>query len=142
MKFKAIVPGKKLTIDALQIRAINLNHVVETVGYMIEWEGKAVMFLGDTGPTKAAWRIAQKTKGLRAIFVETSLPDSMKDVAEITGHLTPFSLQAELKKLKVEKPNIYLHHIKLSYHEIICKEVAAIKNRKIQIIEDGQIIRI
>ena len=142
VKFQTIVPGKKRTIGDLQITTIDLNHVVETVGYVIEFKGKAVMFLGDTGPTREAWQIAQKTKGLQAIFIETSLPDSMKDVADITRHLTPSSLQAELKKLKGKKPDIYLYHMKLSYQEVIRKEVAAIKDRKIHIIEDGQIIRI
>jgi ribonuclease BN (tRNA processing enzyme) len=142
VKFQAIVPGKKRTIGDLQIRAIDLNHVVETVGYVIEFKGKAVMFLGDTGPTEEVWHVAQKTKGLQAIFIETSLPDSMKDVADITGHLTPSSLQTELKKLKDKKPDIYLYHMKPSYHEVIRKEVVAIKDRKIHIIEDGQIIRI
>ena len=142
VKFQAIVPGKKQTIGDLQITTIDLNHVVETVGYLIESKGKAVMFLGDTGPTREAWQIAQKTKGLQAIFIETSLPDSMKNVADITGHLTPFSLQVELKKLKGRKPDIYLYHMKPSYNEVIRKEVAAIKDRKIHIIEDGQIIRI
>jgi cAMP phosphodiesterase len=142
VKFQAIVPGKKQTIGDLQITIIDLNHVVETVGYVIASKGKAVMFLGDTGPTKKAWQIAQKTKALQAVFIETSLPDSMKDVADMTGHLTPFSLQAELKKLKGKKPDIYLYHMKPSYQEIIRKEVAAIKDRKIHIIEDGQIIRI
>jgi ribonuclease BN (tRNA processing enzyme) len=66
----------------------------------------------------------------------------MKKVANMSGHLTPSSLQAELKKLKGKKPDIYLYHMKPSYHEVIRKEVAAIKNRKIHIIEDGQIIRI
>ncbi len=142
VKFQAIVPGKKQTIGDLQITTIDLNHVVETVGYVIESKSKAIMFLGDTGPTREAWQIAQETKGLQAIFIETSLPDSMKDVADITGHLTPFSLQAELKKLKGKKPDIYLYHMKPSYHKVIRKEVAAIKDRKIHIIEDGQIIRI
>jgi len=142
VKFQVIVPGKKQTIDDLQISAIDLNHVVETVGYVIEFKGNAVMFLGDTGPTRKAWQVAQKTKGLRAIFIETSLPDSMKDVADITGHLTPFSLQEELKKLKGKKPDIYLYHMKPSYQKAIRKEVAAIKERNIHIIEDGQVIRL
>lgn len=142
VKFQAIVPGKKQTIGDLQISAIALNHVVETVGYVMEFKGKAVIFLGDTGPTEEAWHVAQKTKGLRAIFIETSLPYFMKKVANMSGHLTPSSLQAELKKLKGKKPDIYLYHMKTSYHEVIRKEVAAIKDRKIHIIEDGQIIRI
>jgi ribonuclease BN (tRNA processing enzyme) len=79
---------------------------------------------------------------LKAVFVETSLPDGMKDIADKTGHLTPLSLEAELKKLKNSKPGIYLYHMKPSYQEIIRKEVALIKERKIHIIEDGQTIRI
>lgn len=142
IKFQAIVPGKKQTIGDLRINAIDLHHVVETVGYVIEVKSKAVIFLGDTGPTEEAWQVAQKTKGLKAMFIETSLPDSMKDAADITGHLTPFSLQEELKKLKGKKPDIYLYHMKPSYQKAIRKEVAAIKERNIHIIEDGQVIRL
>jgi ribonuclease BN (tRNA processing enzyme) len=142
IKFQIIVPGKKQTIGDLRINAIDLHHVVETVGFVIEAKNKAVIFLGDTGPTEEAWQVAQNTKGLKAIFVETSLPDSMKKVADMTRHLTPLSLQVELRKLKNKKPDIYLYHIKLSYREAIRKEVATIKERKIHIIEDGQVIRL
>jgi ribonuclease BN (tRNA processing enzyme) len=142
IKFQAIVSGKKQTIGDLRISAIDLHHVVETVGYVIEAKNRAAIFLGDTGPTEEAWQVAQKTKGLKAIFIETSLPDSMKEIAGLTRHLTPLSLQAELRKLKSKKPDIYLYHMKPSYRKAIRKEVAAIKERKIHIIEDGQIIRL
>ena len=142
IKFQVIKPGRKQKIGDLQIRAIDLHHVVESVGYIVETKGKAVNFLGDTGPTEEAWQMARKTPGLRAVFIETSLPNEMQDVADKTGHLTPLSLAGELKKLKEAKPKIYLYHMKQGYREIICKEVEAIKDRKIHIIEDGQIIRI
>jgi ribonuclease BN (tRNA processing enzyme) len=142
IKFRSIKPGRKMTIDGLQIRAIDLHHTVETLGYLIEGHGKAVIFLGDTGPTEQVWRVAEKVKGLNAIFVETSLPDSMKTIADKTGHLTPLSLQDELNKMKEIRPDIYLYHMKPAYADAIRKEVAAIKDRKIQIIQDGQIIRI
>lgn len=142
IKFQAIQPGRKQKIGDLQVRAIDLHHVVETVGYVIEAQGKAVIFMGDTGPTEEAWQIANKTAGLKAVFIETSLPDGMKDIADKTGHLTPLSLAVELKKLAEVKTGIYLYHMKPSYREIICKEVAAIKDRKIRIIEDGQKFRI
>jgi ribonuclease BN (tRNA processing enzyme) len=142
IKFQIIKPGRRQKIGNLQVRAIDLHHVVETVGYIVEEQEKAVIFLGDTGPTEEAWQIASKTAGLKAIFIETSLPDGMKDIAQITGHLTPHSLAVELKKLLEVKPVIYLYHMKPSYRKIILKEVAAIKDRKISIIEDGQRIRI
>ena len=116
--FKIIKPGKKEKIGDLQIRAIDLHHVVETVGYVVTAKEKAVIFFGDTGPTEEAWRIAKRTAGLKAVFA------------------------AELKKLTSAKPGIYLYHMKPSYHEAIRKDLAVIKDRKIHIIEDGQTIRI
>ncbi len=66
----------------------------------------------------------------------------MKKVTYMTRHLTPLLLQAELRKLKSQKPDIYLYHIKHRYQEAIRKEVAAIKGREIRIIEDGQVFRL
>jgi ribonuclease BN (tRNA processing enzyme) len=142
IKFKIIKPGRKQEIGGLQVKAIDLHHVVETVGYVVENKGKAVIFFGDTGPTEAVWQQARRIKGLRSVFIETSLPDGMKAIADKTGHLTPLSLAAELKKLTNAEPDIYLYHMKPKYHEVIRKEIAKIKDRKIHIIEDGQIIRI
>jgi ribonuclease BN (tRNA processing enzyme) len=142
IKFQIISPGRKQKIGDFHVRAIDLHHVVETVGYVLEAKGKAVIFLGDTGPTEEAWQIAKKIAGLKAVFVETSLPNGMKDIANKAGHLTPLSLAVELKKLSEVNPKIYLYHMKPSYRETIRKEVAAIKDRKIHIIEDGQRIRI
>ncbi len=142
VKFQIIQPRRKKQIGDLLIKAVNLYHSVESVGYIIEAEGKTVIFLGDTGPTEEVWQIAEKTAGLKAIFIETSLPDRMSDVADKSGHLTPRYLAAELKKLGRAKPIIYLYHIKPIYRKIIGKEIAAIKDREIRIIEDGQKIRI
>ncbi len=142
MKFRAIKPGRKQQIGDLEVRAVNLHHSVETVGYIIESEGKSVIFMGDTGPTEEIWRAARKLQGLKAVFIETSLPNDMSDIADRTGHLTPLSLAGELEKLADAKPEVYLHHIKPIYRKVIKKEVAAMKDRKISIIEDGQRIRI
>jgi len=142
IRFKALVPGKKISVEGYTIRTIAVDHVVETVGYAIETGNKTVIFFGDTGPTDKVWQVAKRTKALRAIFIETSLPDGMKHIADMAGHLTPRSLETELQKLRGSKPNIYLYHIKPSYYETIRNEVAAIKDRKIHIIEDGQIINI
>ncbi|MEN6487779.1 MAG: 3',5'-cyclic-nucleotide phosphodiesterase [Smithella sp.] len=142
IKFQIIKPGRKQQIGDLLVKAVGLHHSVETVGYIIEAEGKAVIFMGDTGPTEEVWQTAGKIEGLKAVFIETSLPNRMSDVADKTGHLTPRYLAAELKKLAQAKPIIYLYHIKPIYRKIIRKEVAAIKDREIRIIEDGQKIRI
>jgi len=66
----------------------------------------------------------------------------MQDIADRTGHLTPVTLAAELKKMNNVSPQIYLHHMKPQYAEEIRREVAALQNKKIHIIEDSQVIRI
>ena len=142
IKFQVIAPGRKRNIGDFQVRAINLNHTVETLGFLIQSKEKAVLFLGDTGPTENVWKIAKAVKEIKGIFIETSLPGSLQNIADKTGHLTPISLNSELRKLKAARPEIYLYHMKPRYAEEIRHEVAVIQDRKIHIIEDGQVIRI
>ncbi len=143
LKFEAITPGESIKLYDLSITAFGVNHTVETVGYVIEAAEGAVIFMGDTGPTDdGVWTIANKVKRLKAVFMETSLPDEMKDIADMTGHLTPTSLAHELTKLDAHKTDIYLYHMKLEYHRFIMKEISLIRNRNVHILEDGQIIRI
>jgi len=142
IKFEILTPGREKILGDWQVRAMGVHHTVETMGFMMKSKDKAVLFLGDTGPTEDAWKVAKRTTGLKAIFVETSLPGTMQSTADKTGHLTPVTLAAELRKMEDVKPEIYLHHMKPQYAGAIRREVAAIQNRKIHIIEDGQVIRI
>jgi len=54
----------------------------------------------------------------------------------------PALIAGGTKKIGNKKPYIYLYHMNPSYQKDIRKEVAAIKERKINIIEDGQVIRL
>jgi hypothetical protein len=66
----------------------------------------------------------------------------MQDVADMTGHLTPSGLKEELKKLNTHDLNIYLYHMKLQYRDSIQSEIATIKDRRIHILQDGEVIDI
>jgi len=142
IKFEVLTPGRKKMLGDFQVKAIGVHHTIETLGFVMESKGKAVLFMGDTGPTEDVWEAARKTKHLKAIFVETSLPGDMQSIADKTGHLTTRTLAAELKKLQGAKPDIYLYHMKPQYAESICREVMALQDQKIHITEDGQVIRI
>ena len=142
LKFEVIRPGVKFQLNNLTITAVRVNHTVETVGYVIEFEGGSVIFVGDTGPTEEIWEIARKVENLRAIFIEVSLPDSMAKIADVTDHLTPVSLKRELAKLGALTPSIYLYHMKPQYEKTIREEVSLIRNRNIHILSEGEVIRI
>lgn len=143
IKFELIHPGKSLSISGVNVTAIEVNHAVEAVGYVIEDHGLTVIFSGDTGPTEEIWQIAKtKRNSLQAIFMETSMPENMQQLAEKAGHLTPLSLSSELQKMGNLDVPIYLYHLKIQWHELIKKEVARLMNENIHTLMDGQIIQI
>jgi len=142
LKFETIKPGEKISLDNIDVTAVLVHHIIETVSYAIESKEGSIVIIGDTGPTEEVWNVANNISNLKAVFVETSLPNSMQDIANMTGHLTASGLEEELKKLNTHNPQIYLYHMKLHYRESIQSEIATIKDRNIRILQDGEVIYI
>jgi len=146
LKFMIIRPGERIALGHLRVTAIRVHHTVETVAYVVETENDGrsttAVFVGDTGPTEEIWRLAGRSDDIRAIFVETSLPEAMTDLAELTGHLTPAGLARELKKLGTYHPQIYLYHMKIQYRREIQREITLLGNGDVHMLQDGQVIRI
>ena len=142
LKFETIKPGEKISLDNIDVTAVLVDHIIETVSYAIESKEGSIVIIGDTGPTEEVWNVANNISNLKAVFVETSLPNSMQDIANMTGHLTASGLEEELKKLNTHNPQIYLYHMKLHYRESIQSEIATIKDRNIRILQDGEVIYI
>jgi cAMP phosphodiesterase len=146
LRFMTIRPGEKIGLGRLNVTAIPVHHTVETVAYVVEAETDvrptSAIFVGDTGPTEEIWRVAGRGENIRAIFIETSLPEEMTDLAELTGHLTPAGLAYELKKLGAYHPQIYLYHMKIQYRREILREIALLGNGNVHVLQDGQVIRI
>jgi len=59
-------------------------------------------------------------------------------IADVSGHLTPATVAAELKKLERRVP-VLLHHLKPPCIEPIQKEVAALGNPDIGFLEQGRV---
>ena len=146
LRFMAVRPGEASNLGHLRVTAVPVHHTVETVAYVVAaGTGRgapAAVFIGDTGPTEEIWRVAGQDP-VRAVFVETSLPDAREDLARLTGHLTPADLAGELSKLgRANRPQIYLYHMKIQYLNEIQREITLLENENIHVLSDGQIIRI
>jgi cAMP phosphodiesterase len=146
LRFVTIRPGEAMDLGRLRVMAVPVHHTVETVAYVVKAENggqpTAAVFIGDTGPTDEIWLVARQDGDIRALFVETSLPGAMAELAELTGHLTPAALARELKKLGPINPQIYLYHMKIQYRREIQREIALLGNANINVLQDGQVIRI
>jgi len=135
MKMQEIEIYKHFTIQGFKIRAVPVKHPVQSVGYILEKDGIAIAFSGDTGPTEELWRYINGTNNVKAVFCELSFPNKLQWLADLSGHYTPQSLTKDLKKLDRRGARIYLYHLKPAYMTELRAEVAALKQDHLQICE-------
>ena len=76
-------------------------------------------------------------KNLKAVVTETSFPNDLQDLANVSGHMTPQTLSAELRKLKKEVP-VYLYGCKPKHLKTIKKEIRALKRKNLHLLVQGK----
>ena len=137
-KFRKLAPGREVAFGGgLKLRAVRVNHSIPTTGFILREEGKAIVYSGDTKATEEIWEKASRLgRELKAVFVETSFPDRMADLAERTCHLTPKTLDKELRKIKGFDGPVYVYHMKTRYVVEIEHELHAL-GRNIIAVRDG-----
>jgi len=95
----------------LEVTPIKVNHIVQTVGFLLRQGPSSIVYTSDTGPTERIWEVVNDTDDLTACITECSFPSRMKELAKVSLHLCPDSLAVELAKIK-RKTQIYLYHFK------------------------------
>ena len=141
VRFHELQDEVAFELDDVRITPIPVDHLVPTHGFLIEQGGKAVLWSSDTGPTDRLWQIANRTEHLEAVFVETSFDNSLQQIADVSYHLTPQTLEDELRKLERKVP-VLLHHLKPPCIDQIRSEVAKLRNPDIDFLEQGKVYEI
>src|SRR5262249_2817928 len=67
LRLSPIEPGRPVVLDGLRLTPVAVNHVVPTVGVLVEDDTTAVLFPSDTGPTEAIWDVANAAANLKAV---------------------------------------------------------------------------
>jgi ribonuclease BN (tRNA processing enzyme) len=138
MEYVPFRVGVEFQIAHLRVTAVNVNHVVPTVG-MIVTDGKTtIAFSSDTAETEDFWKLVNSTPRIDALLIEASFPNSMAKLAEDSRHFTPLSLNRELGKLKHHGMDILTVHLKPSYREQVARELKALGIPKLEIMEAGR----
>jgi len=121
-------------VDAAQlcITPVAVNHVVPTFAYVVSDGRATVIFAADSGPTERLWDLARQLPSLQGVFLEASFPDSMRDLAEISLHLTPQMFAAEVAKLP-PATRVMAVHIKVAYRETVVTELLRLGIPKLEI---------
>src|SRR5215470_15408355 len=132
LKLIEIAPEHPFTI-----RAVKVSHIVPTAGFIVEEKNSSIAFSSDTGPTQRFWELVNGVKNLKAVITETSFPNELQDLAHVSGHLTPATLDAELHKLKKDVP-VYLYGGKPKHLKTIKRQIRALKRRRLQLLVQGR----
>lgn len=132
LEFRQLQPRETVSIEEFNVTPIPVNHVVPTVGLLVENKSAAVLFTADTYTTDEIWRAAGVAENLKAVFVDVSFPNEMAELAESSKHLTPELLSAELRKLDREV-EVYAVHIKPTNREQVIRQIAGLGDTRISI---------
>jgi cAMP phosphodiesterase len=124
MQLKSFRAGSSFQVGKYTVNSVAVTHPVESCGFVISNGNSALAMSGDTGPTDKLWKLLNKTKNLKAVLLETSFPNEMQYLADLSGHLTPQTLQSELAKFNRNGASVLLYHLKPAYVQVLKDEVA------------------
>jgi ribonuclease BN (tRNA processing enzyme) len=140
LKLIEVPPEEPFRVNGLTIRPVEVDHIVPTTGFIVEDKTSAVAYSSDTAPTERFWELVNKTRNLKAVITETSFPNELQDLANVSGHMTPQTLDLELRKLKRDVP-VYLYGFKPRHLARIRKQVRALKRRRLNFLTQGRTYR-
>jgi ribonuclease BN (tRNA processing enzyme) len=151
MQLRELVAEKPIELEGLRITPVLVNHPVPTFGFVIEGPTGAAVIATDTGPTERLWAVAAQCKNLRWVFLDSAFPEARRDLAEISGHMTPQLFVAETAKLKghgpggrrgSEPPRFVAVHVKAACRADVERELTALARPDIEIGVPGRVYEV
>ena len=123
--FTTLEPDTPTELAGASVRAVMVNHTIDTSAFVVTTKDGSIAYSGDTGPTDQFWEVLSETENLRALLMEVSFPDEHHQLAKVSGHHTPETLGVDLDKLvDHEGLPILLYHIKPVFEADVERQLA------------------
>ncbi len=136
---ETISPGETVVCGGYKFTAIEMPHTVPAIGYLVDDGEASVMLCADTGGGGFMKTLPTTCSPLKAVFLETSFPNAMRDFAEMTGHLTPEMLGEEVECLP-DDVQIIATHMKPGFETLLSKQLAALGRPNLSACADGDVL--
>jgi ribonuclease BN (tRNA processing enzyme) len=121
------------------IRALPAAHVVPALGYEVRGETASLVFTGDTGRNPGLWPLLESVTDLRHLVIECAFAEIDRTLAEVSCHLCPSLLAAELARLPAE-PRIHVTHLKPGDSELTMRDIARLlPARNVERLREGEV---
>ncbi|MFQ5543491.1 MAG: MBL fold metallo-hydrolase [Nitrospiria bacterium] len=138
-KMKPVLEGESLMIENLEIKLFRVNHTVPSTGFLIREKESSLVYSGDTHQTEAIWKAAAADSCLKAVMIECSFPNRLKDLAFRTKHLVPDLLPREFSKIGQPQVSRYIYHIKPRYLKEVRDDLKLLNLPDTIFLEDGMV---
>lgn len=131
-----VPPSAPLRPGEFEVRYVPVTHPVESMAMLIRGHSGSILYTSDTGPTNKLWQLVNETEDLRGMFVELSFPNHMQALADVAGHFTPQTLDAEMKKvMRRDEIPLFVYHLKPAFYEVTKNELSALHLKNMHLVE-------
>ena len=142
IEYLVLKPEVPTVIAGYTVRAILVSHTIECCAFAVQCPadrgGGTIAYSGDTGPTERLWSVLNEEPSLRALLMEVSFPNEQQELATVSGHHTPGTLSAEMRKYNNPKDlPTFLYHIKPSFQMVVERECARLKGLNLTVLNLG-----
>ena len=142
LRYRVCSPGDTIRIGHRDFHAVDVMHSVPSLGFTVQNSGGAFAVSGDTKTNETLWPVLNACDDLKILVIEVSFPDEMESLAQDSGHYTPKSLIADLKRLRHE-PAIWLTGMKPGEEQRIFRQVVKLApDKNIQMLSRGTILTV
>ncbi|MEC7518494.1 MAG: 3',5'-cyclic-nucleotide phosphodiesterase [Myxococcota bacterium] len=138
LRFQELEPEKPTQLGDVEVRAVMVDHTIDTSAFVVRNHEGAIAYSGDTGPTDRFWEVLAQTEDLRALLMEVSFPDEHHKLAKVSGHHTPETLAKDLAKLDGQRGlPVLLYHIKPVFEGVVEKQLTKVRGQNMEICRLG-----
>ena len=136
--WEEVTPGDAFPLGPWEVEVGPANHTVPCVSYLFRATAYSIAILGDTryDASVADW-VAERSPS--ACVVEVSYADEVAAMARRFGHQTARDLKRWRSRIG-RRCEIHVTHMKPSHEERIAAECAALKDPRLHLPKDGDVL--
>lgn len=136
--WQEVAAGERLAVKGWEIEVGPANHTVPCVSYLCRKKGYTLAIVGDTRFDESVARWAAD-RSPDACVVEVSFPDEVAAMSRRFGHQTPRDLRA-WRGAVGPACEILVTHLKPQHEAQIRTACAALKDPRLRILADGDVV--
>ena len=139
LQYEELKEKQSLEVDGVAITPCFLFKNFCDFGYFLDDGNSSLLYTSDIG-ADAELSIGGRVPD--SIIIEVSFPDENRELALMTGHLTPGLMMEMIEKLPEMPKNIFVSHFKTYFKKQIIDQLNSLGIPNLKILSDGDVLKL